>query len=172
MAARAYESPVDAIPDALRPRPCPTRRHPSDGDYGQLLAEFRSGQALLREAEVRFKLLVETIPGVAYIAEPGEHGEWIYISPRLHELVGYAPEEWIAEPAFWIDLIHPDDRIKVIEDEAGWTRDHRRRARRRVPAAGARRQLSVDPGRGDGPAGGQRRQGPLVRRPVRHHRVT
>ncbi len=120
MAARAYESPVDAIPDAPQANALPDPAAPVGGDYVQLLADFRSGQALLREAEVRFKLLVETIPGVAYIAEPGEHGEWIYISPRLHELVGYAPEEWIADPAFWIDLIHPDDRIKVIEDEADW----------------------------------------------------
>ena len=34
---------------------------------------------------------------------------------------GYAPEEWIAEPERWIDLIHPDDRTQVLEDEAGWT---------------------------------------------------
>jgi diguanylate cyclase (GGDEF)-like protein/PAS domain S-box-containing protein len=91
------------------------------GDYGRLLQEFRSGQELLREAEVRFKLLVETIPGVAYIAEPGEHGAWLYISPRLHQVLGYHPEEWIAEAERWIDLIHPDDRSQVIEDEAGWT---------------------------------------------------
>jgi diguanylate cyclase (GGDEF)-like protein/PAS domain S-box-containing protein len=92
-----------------------------DGDYGQLLQEFRSGQEQLREAEVRFKLLVETIPGVAYIAEPGEHGAWLYISPRLQQLLGYAPEEWIAEPTRWIELMHPDDRAQVLEDEAGWT---------------------------------------------------
>ena len=83
MAARAYESPVDAIPDAPRTDALSDPAAPVGGDYVQLLEEFRSGQALLREAEVRFKLLVETIPGVAYIAEPGEHGEWIYISPRL-----------------------------------------------------------------------------------------
>jgi diguanylate cyclase (GGDEF)-like protein/PAS domain S-box-containing protein len=136
MAARTYESPTDATPagmsqelsragTAVEPRTV-TDRVPApadvvDGDYGQLLAEFRSGQELLREAEVRFKMLVETIPGVAYIAEPGEHGAWLYISPRLEQLLGYPAEEWIAEPARWIDLIHPDDRTQVIEDEAGWT---------------------------------------------------
>ena len=93
----------------------------ASGDYGQLLEEFRSGQELLREAEVRFKMLVETIPGVAYIAEPGEHGAWLYISPRLEQLLGYASEDWIAEPTRWIELIHPDDRAQVLEDEAGWT---------------------------------------------------
>jgi len=117
MAARAQESPTDAAP-AEGGRASAVV---ADGAYGQLLKEFRSGQELLREAEVRFKLLVETIPGVAYIAEPGEHGAWLYISPRLEQLLGYAPEQWIAEPTSWIDLIHPDDRRKVLEDEAAWT---------------------------------------------------
>ena len=98
----------------------------ADRDYGQLLQEFRSGQELLREAEVRFKLLVETIPGVAYIAEPGEHGAWLYISPRLEELLGYAPEEWIAEPTCWIELMHPDDRAQVLAGRGRLDRDHRR----------------------------------------------
>lgn len=121
MTARAYRSPDEATPDAPEVEGPPVSANVEDGDYGQLLEEFRSGQELLREAEVRFKLLVEAIPGVAYIAEPGEHGAWLYISPRLRQLLGYAPEEWIAEPMLWIGLIHPDDRTQVLEDEAGWT---------------------------------------------------
>ena len=89
-------------------------------DYGRLLEEFRTGQELLREAEARFQLLVETIPGVVYIAEPGEDGTWIYISPRLEELLGYAPEEWLADPSRWTAVMHPDDREAVLENEAAW----------------------------------------------------
>jgi len=113
----------------------------ADEDYGRLLEEFRSGQHLLREAEARFKLLVETIPGVAYIAEPGEYGAWLYISPRLQDLLGFAAEDWIADPTRWIELIHPDDREQVLEDEAAWTEttggvhvgEYRLRAIRRLP---------------------------------------
>ena len=89
-------------------------------DVGVLLAEVQSGQELLREAETRFRLLVETIPGVAYIAEPGESGAWLYISPRLEELLGYPPEDWIADPTAWIELMHPEDRERVLEDEESW----------------------------------------------------
>jgi diguanylate cyclase (GGDEF)-like protein/PAS domain S-box-containing protein len=121
MAARADESTTSATRDAVGRIESSGPVDVPAGDYGLLLQEFRSGRELLRQAEDRFKLLVETIPGVAYIAEPGEHGAWIYISPRLQELLGYAPEEWIAEPERWIGLIHPDDRRKTLEDEAGWT---------------------------------------------------
>ena len=121
MVAPADESLTSATPAAAMTGGLSPVVEVAAGDYGLLLQEFRSGQELLREAEVRFKLLVETIPGVAYIAEPGEHGAWLYISPRLEQLLGYAPEEWIAEPERWIDLIHPDDRTKTLEDEAGWT---------------------------------------------------
>ncbi len=75
---------------------------------------------LLREAEFRFKMLVETMPGVAYIAEPGENGAWLYVSPRLQQVLGYAPEEWIANPSRWFELIHPADRDQVVDEEAGW----------------------------------------------------
>jgi diguanylate cyclase (GGDEF)-like protein/PAS domain S-box-containing protein len=93
----------------------------SSREYRGLLKDFETGQELLREAEFRFRQLVETIPGVAYIAEPGEHGAWHYISPRLDELLGYAAEQWIADPTAWIGLIHPEDREEVLEDEESWT---------------------------------------------------
>jgi diguanylate cyclase (GGDEF)-like protein/PAS domain S-box-containing protein len=93
----------------------------SSRDYRGLLKDFETGQELLREAEFRFQKLVETLPGVAYIAEPGEHGAWLYISPRLDELLGYAAEQWIADPTRWIGLIHPEDRERVLEDEETWT---------------------------------------------------
>jgi diguanylate cyclase (GGDEF)-like protein/PAS domain S-box-containing protein len=97
-----------------------TDRAPANGDYQRLLEEYRSGQEMLRQAETRFKMLVETIPGVAYLAAPAEGGEWHYISPRLRELLGFEPEEWIAEPAYWTGLLHPDDRDRVLQNEASW----------------------------------------------------
>ena len=90
----------------------------ADGDYGQLLEEFRSGQELLREAEVRFKLLVETIPGVAYIAEPGEHGAWLYISPRLEAAARIRPRA-VDRRA---DLLDRADAPRRPRAGARWTR--------------------------------------------------
>ncbi len=89
-------------------------------EYEMLFRDLRAAQDGLAEAQNRFQRLVETIPGVAYIAEPGEDGVWQYISPRLVELLGYEPSEWLADPTAWIGLTHPDDRQRVLADEGEW----------------------------------------------------
>jgi diguanylate cyclase (GGDEF)-like protein/PAS domain S-box-containing protein len=62
---------------------------------------------------------VETVPAVVFIAEIGEAGRWHYVSPRIEELLGYRPEEWLAVPGMWYRSIHPDDRDFAVsfEDE-------------------------------------------------------
>ncbi|HXF37510.1 MAG TPA: PAS domain-containing protein [Actinomycetota bacterium] len=79
--------------------------------------ERRAAEARLREAEERYRSLVERVPAVVYLAEPGWHGRWLYVSPRIEQLVGYAPEEWLADPALWIERLHPDDRERVLTED-------------------------------------------------------
>ena len=89
-------------------------------EYARLLHDVRVADDRLAEAQNRFQRLVETIPGVAYIAEPGKDGVWQYISPRLVELLGYEPHEWLIDPTAWIGFMHPDDRERVLVDEGQW----------------------------------------------------
>lgn len=74
-------------------------------------------QARLQETENRYRGLVESIPAVVYMAEPGSMGAWHFISPRIFALTGFTPEEWINNPGFWQSRIHPDDLDMVIEKE-------------------------------------------------------
>lgn len=76
----------------------------------------------LREAEARFRSLVEQLPGALLVLEPGT--VWradklpvyrtIYVSPRILDLTGYTPDEW-AEFGFLVRSVHPDDRAYVLE---------------------------------------------------------
>ncbi len=106
---RPSTSALAAVPRA--------RRGPARG------GAWRVGDDLLREAGTWFQLLVETMPGVAYIAAPTEDGEWFYISPRLRELLGYDPQDWLDDPTAWTRLLHPEDRDRVLQDEVDWARD-------------------------------------------------
>jgi diguanylate cyclase (GGDEF)-like protein/PAS domain S-box-containing protein len=71
----------------------------------------------LREAESRYRSLVERLPAVSYVAEPGAEGEWRYVSPQLERLLGFSQEEWTSDPTLWARRIHPEDRDRVIEEE-------------------------------------------------------
>lgn len=71
----------------------------------------------VHEAERRYRSLVEQIPGVVYLAEPGEAGEWLYVSPQIEHVLGFPAEDWIADPSLWARQLHPDDRDRVLDDE-------------------------------------------------------
>ncbi len=78
----------------------------------------------LREAEVRYRALVEQIPAITYTeieddTTPLGYRE-IYISPQSERLLGYMPFEWIADPELWIRALHSEDRDRVVaEDRTG-----------------------------------------------------
>ena len=76
----------------------------------------RAEQAL-RESEERYRELLEHQPAVVYLAEPGAVGSWLYVSPQIERLVGFTPEEWIANPKLWVERVHPDDRDRVVAAE-------------------------------------------------------
>jgi PAS domain S-box-containing protein len=72
----------------------------------------------LRQAERRYRTLVETIPMVTYIVERGRSGKSVYVSPQIERLIGYAVEETLSDPGLWDRILHPEDRARVIAEDA------------------------------------------------------
>ena len=64
-----------------------------------------------------YRHLVERLPAIVYAAELGESGRWRYVSPQIEKILGYTPEEWLADPGLWARLLHPDDRERALEQE-------------------------------------------------------
>jgi PAS domain S-box-containing protein len=78
------------------------------------IAERRSAEEELREAERKYRLLAEQIPAVTYVWEIGQDPDLlVYISPQVEGLLGYSPEEWGAID-LWESRLHPDDRARVM----------------------------------------------------------
>jgi PAS domain S-box-containing protein len=69
-----------------------------------------STEERLRNAEARFRTLVEQIPAVTFMAVLGEGVNEIYISPHIEQLLGFTQKEWLADPFLWYWRLHPDDR--------------------------------------------------------------
>jgi diguanylate cyclase (GGDEF)-like protein/PAS domain S-box-containing protein len=64
-----------------------------------------------------YRRLVERLPAIVYSCELGERGRWHYVSPQIEEILGYSPEEWMADPGLWAERLHPDDRERALEQE-------------------------------------------------------
>ena len=67
-----------------------------------------------REAELRYKLLVEQLPIIVYVNPVDKMSSTIYVSPQIQTILGYMPDEWLSDPEFWQKRIHPDDREAVL----------------------------------------------------------
>lgn len=73
----------------------------------------------LKDAENKYRSLVEQLPLVVYTAHLGYNGAWTYVSPQIEQLLGFTPQEWISDPNLWYQQIHPDDkdREQKIEED-------------------------------------------------------
>ena len=72
--------------------------------------------AALRQSEERYRLLVERLPGIVYIDEPGAQGR--YISPQIQSILGYSAAEWLEDPDRWAEALHPEDRDRATAELA------------------------------------------------------
>lgn len=75
----------------------------------------------MREAEIRYRALVENIPAITYTQaeDPSSPTGFrdVYISPQTTRILGYTPEDWHADPTLWVTATHPDDRARVMEED-------------------------------------------------------
>ncbi len=71
----------------------------------------------ISSAKDEYRRLVERLPAIVYACERGERGRWRYVSPQIEEILGYSPEEWMADPGLWAQQVHPEDRERALEQE-------------------------------------------------------
>jgi diguanylate cyclase (GGDEF)-like protein/PAS domain S-box-containing protein len=75
-------------------------------------------EARLRAAEARYRTLVEQLPLAIYVDDLDETGTALYRSPATETITGRSPEEWIADPALLAEIVHPDDRERLLAELA------------------------------------------------------
>jgi PAS domain S-box-containing protein len=81
--------------------------------------ERRAGENSARGAhdEVAVRAIVDRLPAILYVADIGVGGAWHYISAGASDILGFAPEQWLADPELWARQVHPEDRERVFDRE-------------------------------------------------------
>jgi len=53
-------------------------------------------------------------PRTIRYAEQLDEGRTFSIGPEVEIVLGYTQAEWMADPLLWVNLLHPDDRERVV----------------------------------------------------------
>jgi PAS domain S-box-containing protein len=73
-----------------------------------------------REVRRRYRSLVEAIPAMTYLeyASPDAPREsrFAYMSPQVEEILGFTPEETMADPLFFANTLHLDDVDRIMAE--------------------------------------------------------
>jgi PAS domain S-box-containing protein len=66
----------------------------------------------LPSMEARYRVLLEQIPAVVFMAFLDGGLSEAYVSPQIEQMLGFSREEWLDDPIRWYHQIHPDDRTR------------------------------------------------------------
>jgi PAS domain S-box-containing protein len=92
----------------------------------------RDAENARAQAEAKYRMLVEQVAAVSYIAELGMHGEWLYVSPQVETMFGFSAEEWLTDSCAWTKHVHPEDHNIVEAAEQASQRGERFQAEYRI----------------------------------------
>src|ERR1700741_4769745 len=57
----------------------------------------------------RLQYLIDNTPAIIYTSVPTGDFKMTFVSSNAYKVLGYHPEEMVADPNFWFNHIHPDD---------------------------------------------------------------
>jgi PAS domain S-box-containing protein len=65
-----------------------------------------------------YRILVEQIPAVVFLAFFDKVISEAYVSPQIEATLGFTQEEWLKDPVRWYRHIHPDDKARWSAEAA------------------------------------------------------
>lgn len=81
--------------------------------FNQMLGAIDERDRMLSQSESRYRDLVEGMPAISY-AGALDGLTTTFISPQVEDILGVSPQEWIDDPGVFWELLHPDDRERVV----------------------------------------------------------
>jgi PAS domain S-box-containing protein len=110
------------------------------GDAGEVIfqgvvvdvTERRKAEEQLREAEARYRAIVEHVPAAIYVDRPDTSMRTVYVSPQIEDIMGVSAQRFVDEPDLWLDLMAPEFReemrrtyVEALEEHRPWRGEYR-----------------------------------------------
>lgn len=76
------------------------------------ITERKIAEEALRWSETKYRIVADFTYDWEYWLSP--EGDYIYMSPSCERISGYRPEEFMSNPGLMVDIVHPEDRDRVI----------------------------------------------------------
>jgi len=73
-----------------------------------------AGRARSQEFPLELRDLVEDLRVIVWQAD-AQTWEFNWVSHHAEEVLGYPVEQWLSEPGFWQNHLHPEDRKRAVE---------------------------------------------------------
>ncbi len=79
------------------------------------ITERKRAERARQETEERFRRLAENAPDIIFRFRNAPDPAFEYVSPAVHAITGYAPDDLYADPQLLVRMAHPDDRQQIEE---------------------------------------------------------
>jgi protein-histidine pros-kinase len=77
------------------------------------ITHFQLQEKLLKESQQQYEGLINSIDGIVWEADP-QSLHFTFVSNQAERLLGYPTNQWLMEPNFWQEHIHPEDRASAM----------------------------------------------------------
>ena len=82
----------------------------------QDVTERTRAERARQAAEAKYRALIEQIPAVVYTDRRVGTSQTYFVSPQIEAMLGYTPEEYLADGELWARSLHDDDRARVFAE--------------------------------------------------------
>lgn len=79
----------------------------------RMLNDRRHAEEELQKKEAHQALVLGTLPMVFYRRLPAGSYSFTWVSEQIHQISGFAPENFLNDHELWASRLHPDDRERV-----------------------------------------------------------
>src|SRR6516225_10863189 len=66
----------------------------------------------------RLQFLLDNTPAIIYTSVPSGDFKMTYVSSNAMNVLGYRPDDMVADPNFWFNHLHPDDVPNIFSSLA------------------------------------------------------